>query len=63
MQHDLIAQARTWLAEDPDPETRAELGALIEAGRHPGARRTASRARSSSAPPDCAASWARARCG
>ncbi len=32
MQHDLIAQARTWLAEDPDPETRDELGALIEAG-------------------------------
>ncbi|MER7697550.1 MULTISPECIES: phospho-sugar mutase [unclassified Streptomyces] len=32
MQHDLIAQARTWLAEDPDPDTRAELGAIIEAG-------------------------------
>ncbi|ARF63911.1 MULTISPECIES: phospho-sugar mutase [Streptomyces] len=32
MQHDLIAQARTWLAEDPDPETRDELAALIEAG-------------------------------
>ncbi|MFI9013438.1 phospho-sugar mutase [Streptomyces griseus] len=32
MQHDLIAQARTWLAEDPDPETRAELGAIVEAG-------------------------------
>ncbi|MEE1741859.1 phospho-sugar mutase [Streptomyces sp. BE147] len=31
MQHDLIAQARTWLAEDPDPETRAELGGLIDA--------------------------------
>ncbi|MEU1798656.1 phospho-sugar mutase [Streptomyces californicus] len=32
MQHDLIAQARTWLAEDPDPETRDELAALIESG-------------------------------
>ncbi|EGE42223.1 phospho-sugar mutase [Streptomyces sp. SID4928] len=32
MQHDLIAQAHTWLAEDPDPETRAELGAIVEAG-------------------------------
>ncbi|MFI6137086.1 phospho-sugar mutase [Streptomyces griseus] len=32
MQHDLIAQARTWLAEDPDPETRDELAALIDAG-------------------------------
>ncbi|MEV4743958.1 phospho-sugar mutase [Streptomyces sp. NPDC049555] len=29
---DLIAQARTWLAEDPDPETRDELAALIDAG-------------------------------
>ncbi|WP_405716090.1 phospho-sugar mutase [Streptomyces sp. NBC_00046] len=32
MQQDLIAQARTWLAEDPDPETRAELAGLIESG-------------------------------
>ncbi|WP_414168135.1 phospho-sugar mutase [Streptoverticillium reticulum] len=31
MQRDLIAQARTWLAEDPDPETRAELAELIDA--------------------------------
>ncbi|MGK5448067.1 phospho-sugar mutase [Streptomyces radiopugnans] len=29
---DLTAQARSWLAEDPDPQTRAELAALIEAG-------------------------------
>lgn len=29
---DLTAQARSWLAEDPDPQTRAELTALIEAG-------------------------------
>ncbi|MBP5869482.1 phospho-sugar mutase [Streptomyces sp. LBUM 1478] len=28
---DLIARAKAWLAEDPDPETRAELGALIDA--------------------------------
>jgi phosphomannomutase len=29
---DLIARARTWLAEDPDPETRDELAALLDAG-------------------------------
>ncbi|MEU0149871.1 phospho-sugar mutase [Streptomyces sp. NPDC006288] len=33
MQHDdLVTRARTWLAEDPDPETRAELAGLIDAG-------------------------------
>ncbi|MEU8673767.1 phospho-sugar mutase [Streptomyces sp. NPDC048560] len=32
MQQDLIARARTWQAEDPDPETRDELGKLIESG-------------------------------
>ncbi|MGW0701432.1 phospho-sugar mutase [Streptomyces sp. NPDC002867] len=32
MQQDLIARARAWLAEDPDSETRDELGKLIEAG-------------------------------
>ncbi|MFF4586992.1 phospho-sugar mutase [Streptomyces sp. NPDC001388] len=32
MHDDLLARAQTWLAEDPDPETRAELGKLIEAG-------------------------------
>ncbi|WP_335939271.1 phospho-sugar mutase [Streptomyces sp. PTD5-9] len=31
MQQDLMARARTWLAEDPDPETREELAALVEA--------------------------------
>ncbi|MFB6709402.1 phospho-sugar mutase [Streptomyces sp. NPDC056333] len=31
MQQDLITQARTWLAEDPDPETRDELAKLIDA--------------------------------
>ncbi|MEV7235580.1 phospho-sugar mutase [Streptomyces sp. NPDC051020] len=30
MQQDLITQARTWLAEDPDPETRDELAKLID---------------------------------
>jgi phosphomannomutase len=29
---DLIARARAWAAEDPDPETRAELEALLEQG-------------------------------
>ncbi|RPF35849.1 phospho-sugar mutase [Streptomyces sp. TLI_185] len=32
MHDDLIARASTWLAEDPDPETRDELAKLIEAG-------------------------------
>ncbi|MFE1046536.1 phospho-sugar mutase [Streptomyces olivaceus] len=31
---DLLARARTWLAEDPDPDTRAELAALIDAEDH-----------------------------
>ncbi|MER6333306.1 phospho-sugar mutase [Streptomyces sp. NPDC001034] len=30
--HDLIARADAWLAEDPDPDTRAELAGLIDAG-------------------------------
>ncbi|MEV7686248.1 phospho-sugar mutase [Streptomyces bungoensis] len=29
---DLIARAKAWLAEDPDPETRGELAGLIDAG-------------------------------
>src|SRR5262245_66155707 len=29
---DLIRTATEWLAEDPDPETRAELSSLLEAG-------------------------------
>ncbi|MEU8352059.1 phospho-sugar mutase [Streptomyces sp. NPDC048845] len=29
---ELTAEARAWLAEDPDPETREELRALLEAG-------------------------------
>ncbi|OEV07335.1 hypothetical protein AN220_34465, partial [Streptomyces nanshensis] len=28
----LLARARDWLAEDPDPETREELAALLGAG-------------------------------
>ncbi|MFF5564333.1 phospho-sugar mutase [Streptomyces sp. NPDC012623] len=31
-QRDLLARARAWHGEDPDAETRAELGALIDAG-------------------------------
>ncbi|MGV9554208.1 phospho-sugar mutase [Streptomyces sp. NPDC003401] len=34
MHDDLIARARTWLAEDPDEETREELAALLDAGDH-----------------------------
>ncbi|MGV9596576.1 phospho-sugar mutase [Streptosporangium sandarakinum] len=29
---DLVRRARDWQAQDPDPETRAELGALLEGG-------------------------------
>ncbi|MEU9030241.1 phospho-sugar mutase [Streptomyces sp. NPDC048383] len=32
VQDDLITRARAWLAEDPDPQTAAELAAIIEAG-------------------------------
>ncbi|MGW1817849.1 phospho-sugar mutase [Streptomyces sp. NPDC002125] len=32
MQQDPITQARAWLAEDPDPDTRAELAGLVDAG-------------------------------
>ncbi|WEV27372.1 phospho-sugar mutase [Streptomyces sp. 71268] len=32
MQHELIAQARAWLSDDPDPDTRQELTDLVEAG-------------------------------
>ncbi|WP_030597269.1 phospho-sugar mutase [Streptomyces fulvoviolaceus] len=32
MHDDLIARAKTWLAEDPDTDTRDELAKLIEAG-------------------------------
>ncbi|MFE9608683.1 phospho-sugar mutase [Streptomyces sp. NPDC006012] len=34
MHDELLARARTWLAEDPDPDTRAELARLIDAGDH-----------------------------
>ncbi|MCX5266859.1 phospho-sugar mutase [Streptomyces sp. NBC_00199] len=32
MHDDLLARAQAWLAEDPDPETRAELAKLLDAG-------------------------------
>ncbi|MFF0307396.1 phospho-sugar mutase [Streptosporangium sp. NPDC004379] len=32
MNSDLVRLARDWRAQDPDPETRAELGALLEGG-------------------------------
>ncbi|KIF79169.1 phosphomannomutase [Streptomyces sp. 150FB] len=32
MQQDIVTRARAWLDEDPDSDTRAELGALIDAG-------------------------------
>ncbi|GAA2254483.1 MULTISPECIES: phospho-sugar mutase [Kitasatospora] len=34
---DLLARARTWLAEDPDPQTREELTALLAAAEGPDA--------------------------
>ncbi|MEU5977196.1 phospho-sugar mutase [Streptomyces sp. NPDC047315] len=33
MQQDLMERAGTWLAEDPDPDTRTELAELIETAR------------------------------
>ncbi len=50
-------------AEDPDPDTRAELQALLEAGDMAGARATGSAPGWSSAPPACAARSAPARTG
>ncbi|CAM5692204.1 hypothetical protein SAURM35S_00986 [Streptomyces aurantiogriseus] len=34
MHDDLTARAQSWLAEDPDPDTREELAKLLEAGDH-----------------------------
>ncbi|MFF0297913.1 phospho-sugar mutase [Kitasatospora sp. NPDC004614] len=34
---DLLDRARAWLAEDPDPQTREELAALLAAAEGPGA--------------------------
>ncbi|MFF0220824.1 phospho-sugar mutase [Streptomyces sp. NPDC004629] len=34
MHDELLARARAWLAEDPDPDTREELAKLIDAGDH-----------------------------
>ncbi|MER5356009.1 phospho-sugar mutase [Kitasatospora sp. NPDC002551] len=38
---DLLARARTWLAEDPDPQTREELAALLADAETPEAEATA----------------------
>ena len=62
MHDDLIARAKAWLAEDPDPETRDELAGLIDAGGHRRSSPPASPAPSSSAPPGCAVNSAPARC-
>ncbi|WP_250402475.1 phospho-sugar mutase [Streptomyces cellostaticus] len=35
MQDELIAKAKAWLAEDPDPRTREELAGLLDAGDVP----------------------------
>ncbi|MGW5370542.1 phospho-sugar mutase [Streptomyces sp. NPDC004009] len=35
MHDELIAEAKAWLAEDPDPQTREELAGLIDAGDVP----------------------------
>ncbi|WP_246192644.1 phospho-sugar mutase [Kitasatospora atroaurantiaca] len=35
---DLLARARAWLAEDPDPQTREELAAMLAAAEGPEAR-------------------------
>ncbi|NUP83153.1 MAG: phospho-sugar mutase, partial [Nonomuraea sp.] len=35
---DLVRRARQWLAQDPDPDTRAELSALLETGDLPALR-------------------------
>lgn len=59
---ELLDRAKTWLAEDPDPETREELAKLIEAGDLESIGERFSE-RFSSARPGCAASWVRARCG
>ncbi|MEQ9319547.1 MAG: phospho-sugar mutase, partial [Polyangiaceae bacterium] len=32
----LIAKARAWVAQDPDPDTRAEVAALVAAGDEAG---------------------------
>jgi phosphomannomutase len=35
---DLVARAEAWMAEDPDPQTRAELAALLESSDEAGLR-------------------------
>ena len=59
-----VRRARAWVADDPDPVTRAELDALLDAGDDRRGRRAAfDRAASSSAPPACADASAPARTG
>lgn len=70
---DLLARARTWLAEDPDPQTREELTALLALAEGPEAETDSKLAWSDLAKrfsgrlqfgtAACAANWARARCG
>ena len=67
---DLLARAAAWLADDPDPATRARAAGgdrggpgRPETSRPSTTSPTASPARSSSGPPGCAASWAPARTG
>ena len=55
-----LALAEAWIAQDPDPETRAELAALVEGARAgdaaaPPSSPTASTRASPSAPPGSAA--------
>ena len=52
---DLAAQVRAWVADDPDPATRAELTALLAAPATPQRSPSASRDRCGSGPPACAA--------
>jgi len=43
MGNDTLTRARAWLAEDPDPQTAAELAALLEAGTEQAAAELADR--------------------
>ncbi|GAA5000754.1 hypothetical protein GCM10025734_35960 [Kitasatospora paranensis] len=70
---DLLSRARAWVAEDPDPQTRDELSAMLAAAEGPTPSPASgspgpgwpngSPAVSSSAPPGCAANSAPVRCG
>ena len=63
---DLVAAARAWRDEDPDPATRAEVDRLLGGdGRGPdvAALADASAPGCSSAPPGCGARWGRVPTG